>query len=92
MLRRPATAIGNLPECAPHSLKVSNFPVDVVEVGAGHAVGVGAGAFGMVGERKQFAHLIDTETKLTAPPDKGKTLKRRAVVLPISVARAAGRA
>jgi hypothetical protein len=58
VLRRLAVAISYLPKRAPHPMKVPGLSLYVIQVGAGHTVGIRARQFGMMCECDQIADLL----------------------------------
>ncbi len=75
VLRRSAVALRDLPQGAPHSLKVPDLAFNVIEMGARHTVSACAGPLRVMREGEQLADLIDTEAELAAAPDECQTLR-----------------
>lgn len=86
MLRCAAVAICCLPERASHPLKVTDFSLYVIEMSAGHTIGIRARPLGMVRECNQIANLVDGKAELAATPNECQTLERGVVVLAIAIA------
>ncbi|BCF95156.1 hypothetical protein PPGU16_82230 (plasmid) [Paraburkholderia largidicola] len=86
MLRCPTFAIRDLPEHAPHPLKVTDLAVYVIEMGASHTIGIRARPLGVVRKCDQITDLIDSEAELAATPNECQARHRGIVVLTIPVA------
>ncbi|SAL45434.1 hypothetical protein AWB64_04813 [Caballeronia sordidicola] len=86
MLRRLSAAIYHLLKHAPHTVKVTNLALYIIQVGTRHTVGIRARLLRVMREREQFANLIYGKAKFPASPDEGKAFKGSVVVLSIAVA------
>ncbi|CAG9269832.1 hypothetical protein PCAR4_830146 [Paraburkholderia caribensis] len=75
MLGGPTAAINHLPQRTPHTLKVTYFAFDVVEVSTGHTVGIRARTLGLMRQPDQLANLVDGKSQFPAAANERQTLQ-----------------